>query len=519
MRKLYKMIEEQIKPTNDMMVGNISSFRESWIPNEFKNSLLLNSYANSLYNLGTVMNNLNISVDQLIDNPTETLFESIELLANKASPQGILKSKSFEDAVFMAIDEPQTQGYPPYSVGRCAELLLQLSWGSEHYEKNALSAMLTSSYERHVVSLTTNASISSLHGYSSTLCEQTIANMLLVNEEDRDYDKLRCFEALSCDGKMKIPPFNAMEYCENHIINPDRLLERINNTISAMTQKGNNNYTAIAMRAAQFAAQEYLTVHPTPDMDQLSDKDRTPSFLSENTYNALKLIAKSPAKAFGSVITKDVKKEFKGYTSAWKLNRIIASEGKDAMNTARVAARDAERKHSDAVKEIMNSGMSRAEMDAALDKLRTEEIKRLEAAYVGGKLPSDYFEQRRFNLEQGKDDEVIPFGLAEQPSFAKFTAKYKNELEEGELTNEDVRMFYDRMMDNARVAERKFNLVAAQRLPKPTLESTPEPTAKVEQEEKPREHIDVYNDVNDNVVDVSLEIVHENPQREVIKNP
>lgn len=508
MRKLYKMIDEQIKPTNEMMVGNISSFRESWIPNEFKSSLLLNSYANSFYNLGTAMNNLNISVDQFIDNPSETMFEMIETLANNAGPDGLLKAMPFEDAVFTAIEEPQTKGYPSHTVSRCAELMHQLSWGSEHYEKNALSAMLAASYERHAVLLTSDAKFSSLHGYSSTLREQTIANMLLVNEEDRDYDKLRCFEALSCDGKTKIPPFNAMEYCENHIINPDQLLERINNTIGVMTQKGIDNYTAIAMRAAQFAAQEYLTVHPTPDMDQPDAEDRAPSFLSENTYNALKLIAESPVKAFDRMITKGAKKEFKEFMSTRRLNKRIAREGSGEMKTARAAARAAERKHADAVKEIMGGGLGKAEMNAALAKLRTEEIKRLEAAYVDGKLPSDYFERRRFNLEQGRDDEVIPFGLAEQPSFAKFTEKYKKELEAGELANEDVRMFYDRMMDNARVAEHKFNLVAAGNLPKPTLE----PTAEAVQVENIRENIDVSADVNDKVEEVSQQIVHENPQ-------
>ena len=508
MRKLYKMIEEQINPTNDMMVGNISSFRESWIPNEFKNSLILNSYANSLYNLGTVMNNLDVSVDDLVDNPTETMFGMIEKLAHKASPDGILSAMPFADAVFAAIEEPETKGYPPLAVGRCSELMLQLGWGSEYYENNALSAMLVSSFEGHAARLTTNAMDSSLRGYCQTMISQTIANMFLVNEEDRDYNKLRCFEAVSCDGKSKIPPFNAMEYCENHLINPDGLLERLHSTISAISEKGNDNYTGIAMRAAQFAAQEYLTVHPAPDMDQPAAEDRAPSFLSNETYKALKLIAESPMKAFQSSMSNGIKKEFKQFRSNRAMSRYIAGEGKEAMTTARASARAAERKHADAVKAIVNGGLGEAEKNAALSKLRAEEIKRLEAAYVDGKLPSDYFEQRRFNLEQGKDEEVVPFGLSERPTFKQFSEGFKNDLASGELTAEAVRLLYDRMMDNARIAERKFNLTAAEMLPKPTLE----PTVEVEQVEDPRESIDVSNDVNDKHEEILKEKIHENPQ-------
>jgi hypothetical protein len=73
------------------------------------------------------------------------------------------------------------------------------------------------------------------------------------------------------------------------------------------------------------------------------------------------------------------------------------------------------------------------------------------------------------------------------------------------------------MMDNARRAENKFMLTAAGKQPKPTVERAEPVEAKETQ--NLREHIDVSHDLNDNVVDVSKQIVHENPQLNITKNP
>jgi hypothetical protein len=85
------------------------------------------------------------------------------------------------------------------------------------------------------------------------------------------------------------------------------------------------------------------------------------------------------------------------------------------------------------------------------------------------------------------------------------------------MSAEEMKTLYDRMMDNARRAENKFMLTAAGKQPKPTIEHA-EPV-KAKQTQNLREHIDVSHDLNDNVVDVSKQITHENPQRDIIKNP
>lgn len=73
------------------------------------------------------------------------------------------------------------------------------------------------------------------------------------------------------------------------------------------------------------------------------------------------------------------------------------------------------------------------------------------------------------------------------------------------------------MIDNARRAENKFMLTAAGKQPNPTIERA-EP-AKVKETQNFREHIDVYRDLNDNTVEFSKQIINENPNLNIVKNP
>jgi hypothetical protein len=187
--------------------------------------------------------------------------------------------------------------------------------------------------------------------------------------------------------------------------------------------------------------------------------------------------------------------------------------GKDALKTARKEARAAEKAYDKQVDNI-NKTLTGKEKETALADLRAKEIERLEKAYCEGKLPSDYFELRRFNIERGKEKENVPFGASEQPSFFRFKKEHSKEFS---LSAEEMRTLYDRMIDNARRAENKFMLTAAGKQPKPTIERA-EP-AQAKETQNFREHIDVSRDLNDNTVEFSKQIVNENPNLNIVKNP
>jgi hypothetical protein len=336
--------------------------------------------------------------------------------------------------------------------------------------------------------------------------------MLLVNEEDRDYNKLRSFEAITVDGMEKIPPFNATEYLENHKVDPANLIERLNDTVKRVYNRedkaGLIGRMAITVRAAQVAAYEFMLMHPTPDVEAKN------AFFTKAQFNALKAIVNTPEKAFKGYMNNDIRAEMAKYEPMSAYIKNVERTGKDALKTARKEASAAEKDYGNQVDNIKNT-LTGEKAEAALAELRAKEIERLEKAYCEGKLPSDYFEQRRFNVEQGKHDRKVPFGVDERPSFRQFKAENADSLKG--MSSSDIKFMYNNMMDNARRAENKFMLTAAGKQPKPTIEHA-EPV-EVKETQHLREHLDLTHDLNENAVEVSKQIVHENPQPNITKYP
>jgi hypothetical protein len=235
-------------------------------------------------------------------------------------------------------------------------------------------------------------------------------------------------------------------------------------------------------------------------------------------------------------MSKELLAELGKVPSMKEYTKTLMSEGKEMLNAARAEARAAEENYNRRVEEL-NKRLNNAKnalvfeqdnekssalideqhtLEEGLKTLRNAEIERLEEAYANGKLPLDYFEQRRVDVEQGKHNRKVPFGVDERPSFKQFKAENADSLEG--MSSSDIKFMYNNMMDNARRAENKFMLTAAGKQPKPTIERV-EPV-EVKETQHLREHLDLTNDLkNDNAVEVSKPIVHDNPQLNITKYP
>lgn len=469
MREVFKIIEEEIKPNTEMLVDNVNSFREHWVPGEFKNSLPVNAYANAIYNLAMVLENNNFSLEEFCDNPNATAFQIFERAAVKATPDVRLKNQTFPEAIFDVMRHPLVRTkYPYLAVGRNIEFLTQLSVGTPEHRKNALGGMLIQSFDGFVLEMTQQGMLTSVEGYLSKNPECTLANMFLVNEEDRDYNKLRAFEAATADAMKKIPPFNTLDYLENHKLDPKVFTERVHATLAELAAPqtdGTGKKKPLdadelhrIVRASQLAAYEYLMVNPTPDagLDKAGLK----------AYESLKTMIENPEKAFAAVMNKDLKNAINKVQSMKEFVAIASANGKNRLNKAREDARFADNVYTQTIEILKQTNGTKEEFD----RVRQQEVERLKKAYVNGKLPKDYFVQRLQAVEAGEPEKVIPFGTAECPSFNEFKKQYAAELKAGELSKEDVKFFYDRMVETAKLEENKFILVSLGLQPNPTLE-------------------------------------------------
>jgi hypothetical protein len=215
--------------------------------------------------------------------------------------------------------------------------------------------------------------------------------------------------------------------------------------------------------------------------------------------------------------------------------KTLMSEGKEMLNAARAEARAAEENYNRRVEELnkrladaknamvfeQNNEKSSALLDEqhtleeGLKTLRNAEIERLEEAYANGKLPLDYFEQRRVDVEQGKHDRKVPFGVDERPSFKQFKAENADALEG--MSSSDIKFMYNNMMENARREENKFILNFVGNKPEPVAESSVSITNKEQTEAPKREHISVTDAMDKKIDTVSAKI--DDPQSVVSKEP
>lgn len=515
MRDLYRLIEEKLHPSTEMQVGNINSFRENWVPAEFKDNMTLNSITNGIYNLAISLQNGGVEIDELCRDPSAALVNIIKNTAQKSSPDALGKNQSFSATMMDFLTQNERSKYPNYGVARNAEILTQLSYNDPENEQNIFGSFLIASYDSYVSELILNEEFSSMAKYLSTNPTATISNLFLVNEADRDYNKLRSFEAISVDATENIPPFNALDYMESHKVNALDLNTRIQSTLAdivAQMKKGGaplikNDHAIEALQGAQIAAYTYLKMQVAP----ASKEEAT-------AYANLQKIVKDPAAAFKSLLSQSpaLKEDFKAKPSIRQLMEQREKTASLALNEARANEHLAASETNRQVGELMSTLEALAaqapktqndinslnqritETYKALDALQVKETDRLEKAYQNGEIPRDYYVERVRNVAARDFDKFVPFGVEERPSFGDFKKQYTEELKAGELSKKEVRMLYDRMLENAKSEETRFLLVSAKLQPRPRNVSIQPQNAEPEKpaaEQKPAEkEISVHED-------------------------
>ena len=263
--------------------------------------------------------------------------------------------------------------------------------------------------------------------------------------------------------------FDTVSYLEEGKLNTAELAKNIDFIVNFTTAKDGRSAAQMAqiIRSAQMAAYCYTIVHPTPDNE------------ADIVYHKeLVQMMQRPDKAFAAIMSKELKKELSKLPSIDTAVKDLMNAGKEKMNEARTRARAGENNYQKRVNEI-NERLAKIKgevfdanneakekqlfeeqkmLEDGLVQLRDAEIARLEQEYANGRLPKDYFEQRRVDVEQGKHERKLPFGVDERPSFKQF--KIDNAIALDGMSSSDVKFAYDNMMESARREETKFILNA-----------------------------------------------------------
>lgn len=302
--------------------------------------------------------------------------------------------------------------------------------------------------------------------------ETKLASVVSAHLESGKSDKMLEFMLLADENAIDFrEPVTAdtMAYLENNKADPATIVGNAKLLLEDLAAREGVTPAQLnsVIRSAQKAAFEYMIINPTAD-----------AAIDKASHNALVEMYENPEKAFASIMTDDLRKELRGAKSVKDEMQALMSEGKEKMNEARTRARAGENNYQKRVNEI-NERLAKIKgevfdanneakekqlfeeqkmLEDGLVQLRDAEIARLEQEYANGRLPKDYFEQRRVDVEQGKHERKLPFGVDERPSFKQF--KIDNAIALDGMSSSDVKFAYDNMMESARREETKFILNA-----------------------------------------------------------
>ena len=450
MRGLYELIKKEFNPPIGMMVGNINTYRTEMVPNEFKNDILLNALVSGFFNLNAALAQQKSDLEQMFENPNKVFLQILKGFAANITAGAYVEGQNIAQAIKTLTVANSNRKFPATGLPRNIEFLQALTYGSEAFEKNSLGSMLFTSYASYVGNIVFDTEGDSLNltDYLVVSPVETLANVFLVNDEDRDYNRLRAANTMTIDCTEKIPAFDTMKYLETHTIDAGALINRFKDTLTELSEQkyfqrnaNETKYTAIAdtVRAAQFAAYQFLMVHPEPEECDpgITDENEIARITKENEriWEELRRIVNEPEVVFADQIEEKTKEAL---DKRLPKHKMFDAETKAKINAARIAQRKAEQEYDNKTRALRDHfadvckqfgtgiGPEADKVRADYTKTKAElaafvdnECKRLKEAYVAGEIPVSYYEQRRRDIRLGTVNNFIPFGAEERMTLAR----------------------------------------------------------------------------------------------------
>ena len=424
-REMFKTIKEVVAPNPERMPGNVDNIRYENVPAEFKADVPLNATYNGIYNLYSILKGKGISTKDFLSDPNKYVKQVILDETRKYQIGFANSDKSYEEQVALAYGDREYKRTNNIGISRMIGTLnLFVSNKEDAINNEAFIAIVVgkiNAIEADDSMLTTN--------YFKEDRAGTLLNTLLVNPEDRDFEKLRSYKTKTSDKLHTIEPFDRIKYMNEKNILPNDFADRVSNFINSayeisITDENDEDIVEsrfsmglfpYAIKDVQLAIKQYLMLKNPMENDGV---DR------------LLNILKDPIKAFENL---DMNEGYK------RLIRGLKGKQSDYLNSKKAAKKAGERiiKNTRTAEKTYNSNAKRILDSANLisEKIKNEadekkienlqieltkkmndlkllqkaEVERLKNEFKNGKLPENYYKQRVENIITLKHDEKIEF--------------------------------------------------------------------------------------------------------------
>lgn len=414
MRELYAMVENAIPDDNRCVPNNVDNMRTQFIPAEFKKSVSTNSNVNALWITLSFIKQSGTTIEEFVDKPVSYLRDLITKQFEKTTPEKRFEGMDLNQVLLSEAYVNDTD-YLTNLLGA----LRGTDFLSGDPEFNGYNVTVVRVLEQQMTLAAPNAhTFIDIGGFDNE--RHTLANMFLVNDEDREYAKMPTDSNKSADGFTEYPPFDPVKYLNEHDIDYKAMADRMGNAIKtfsdailAQPDKGKDLKYDVAkmMYSVRFAAARALLLkNPDPSepgVKELSEFLETPLKalqkygVNKDMINSLNARMKDFQKIKEPVknieekalnlkkLVSDKEKSVKSFTASEK-----------AYNQkADIIVKEAERISSQVAKEKDPAKAEKLQIESVkkmneLKALQKSECERLEKAFKDGKITSFYLRNR-----------------------------------------------------------------------------------------------------------------------------
>ena len=280
-KDIYDIIRTSINPDEYTAPGNMSSFRDGFVPKELrgKDDLFVNATFNGLYYFFSNAKASGIGIDDIINDPLEAVkkigFQDFE----KNIVDGFYPELSNTDRLILL---SRVNNMNRIETVRYVSPLLSVETDIDNRKQNALAEFyLQNNYDTSVTNSEENIS-----NYFRNDKSKKMLNIVIAGEKVK-FSALSAKEHPSIDGLSIVDAFDTAKYISENIITPDIVASSLINTMnraydlkdSTMYQEGRHDskvfadvkYIARFYNDLKLAAVEYLKIAKDVDLSKVDD--------------------------------------------------------------------------------------------------------------------------------------------------------------------------------------------------------------------------------------------------------
>lgn len=226
-REMYKIIKQELDPTPEKIPGNVQNFRENFVPAEFKNDICTNASFNGMYNTYSIVKSLGVNPEEFLRNPQPYIDKHFNDEITKFHINKIYKDLSFDETLARVYSDKSKPGLNSHGLPRMVATLTLFEKNPEQKKNDLIFCAVQSG---KIASIFDDEQV--CYNYFSKERTKSFINLLFANPEDKNFDTMRSFDALSGDRTHKFKAFDLASYLKEKQIPAENIYERITNYLT-----------------------------------------------------------------------------------------------------------------------------------------------------------------------------------------------------------------------------------------------------------------------------------------------